>query len=234
MEIYAVKIMDISEEFIEKISFFISEDKRFKINRFINRQDKIRTLIGDVLVRFTAMEKLKINNDSITFNKNDYGKPFLKDYPKFKFNISHSGDFLVCAFDDTEIGIDIEQINQIDYREIANSFFSESEVDYILDKDSNDALSRFYDIWTLKESYVKCCGLGVTMPLESFSICINEHDNIGVVANNHWKSYSFKRFDISEGYKMSVCSVNKEISEEITFIDQNTLIEDFIFQNSIT
>lgn len=233
MEIYAVKILDINEEVIDKIGFFISKDKRFKINRFVNKQDRIRALIGDVLVRFTTMEKLKINNNNIIFNKNGYGKPFLKDYPKFNFNISHSGDFVVCAIDDTEVGIDIEQIIQIDYREIANSFFSESEVDYILDKGSNDILSKFYDIWTLKESYIKCCGLGVTIPPESFSICINDHDNVQVVANNHWKGYSFKIFDIIKGYKMAICSVNKEISEEITFIDQNTLIEDFIFQNSI-
>ncbi|MBU3179087.1 4'-phosphopantetheinyl transferase superfamily protein [Clostridium estertheticum] len=227
MKIYAVKTLDISEGNLEKICLLIHLEKRCKIQKFINKKDKVRTLIGEILIRTIIFEELSIRNKHLTFEKNQYGKPYFKGHPKFNFNISHSGDFVVCAIDDKSIGIDIEKVKHIEYKEIAKSFFSLSEFNYIVKEDLNIQLSKFYEIWTLKESYIKCSGQGLSIPLKSFSIDIDQYENIKVIIDKEHKEYVFKRFDIGSGYKMAVCSVNKEISNNIIMIDQNSLINKF-------
>ncbi|MCB2298660.1 4'-phosphopantetheinyl transferase family protein [Clostridium tagluense] len=227
MKIYAVKTLDIIEKNLEKMCLLIDLEKRCKIEKFINKKDKVRTLIGEILIRTIICEELSVRNKHITFEKNEYGKPYMKEHPEFNFNTSHSGDFVVCAIDDKPIGIDIEKVKHIEYKDIAKSFFSVSEFDYIIKEDLNSQLNKFYEIWTLKESYIKYCGQGLSIPLKSFSIDIDQYENIKVIIDKEHKEPVFKRFDIGSEYKMAVCSVNKEISNNIVMIDQNSLINNY-------
>ena len=227
MEIYAVRTLDISEEKLDNLCLLISLEKRCIIKKFNNKKDKIRTLIAEMLIRTIIVKELSIRNKHITLERSQYGKPYLKDYPKFNFNVSHSGDFVVCAIDTKPIGTDIEQIKHIEYEDIAKSFFSVSEFNYIAKNDLGVGLSKFYEIWTLRESYIKCCGQGLSIPLKSFSIDIDNYKNIKVIVNNEHKEHAFKRFDIESGYKMAICSLNKEISNNIIMLDQNSLINNY-------
>jgi 4'-phosphopantetheinyl transferase len=230
MKIYAVKILDISEENLDKLCLLIDSEKKCKIKKIINKKDKISTLIGEIVIRTLIIEKLRISNKYIKLNKNQYGKPYLKDYPNFNFNISHSGDFVVCAIDNNPIGIDIEEVKYIEYEDIAKNFFTAHEFDYITKDDSFNSLSRFYEIWTLKESFVKCCGQGLAIPLKSFSIDIDEYKNIRVVNDDKHKDYIFKSVTMKINYKISICSLSKEISNDITIIDQDCLINRYLDQ----
>jgi len=227
MEIYAVKISDISEEKINELCLLIDSEKKYKVEKYINKKDKIRTLIGEILIRTIIFEKLKIDNKYIKLNKNQYGKPYLKDYPNFNFNISHSGEYVVCAVDNKPIGIDVEEVKYIGNEDIAKSFFTAKEYEYIINHDLELQLNKFYEIWTLKESYIKCCGQGLSIPLNSFTIEIDQSENIKVIRNNEYKEHVFKRFDIEAGYKIAVCSLNTEISNNIIRLDQNSLIDKY-------
>ncbi|MBN1040258.1 4-phosphopantetheinyl transferase [Clostridium botulinum] len=228
MEIYAVKISDIKEQELNELCLLIDSEKSHKIKKFIDKKDKIRTLIGEVLIRTIIIEKLKLANNYIIFNKNQYGKPYLEGYPDFNFNISHSGDYVLCAIDDKPIGIDVEEVKYIEYEEIAKNFFTTKESKYIVNQDLKFQLDRFYEIWNLKESYIKCCGQGLSIPLKSFSIELEEYGNIKVVSKNEYKKHILKLFDIELGYKVAVCSLNKEISNNIVRVNQNCLISKYI------
>lgn len=100
MKIYSVKTSDIKEEKLDNICLSIDSEKRCRIEKFINKKDKIRSLIGEILIRTIIAKGLGIKNRQIAFAKNQYGKPYLKEHPEFDFNMSHSGDFVVCAIDD--------------------------------------------------------------------------------------------------------------------------------------
>lgn len=227
MKIYATKISDISNKMLDKLSLLITLEKRIRIERFISKEDKIRTLIGEILARTIASEEVGIRNKHIIFDKNQYGKPYLKNYSKFNFNISHSGDFVVCAIDDKSVGIDIEQVKHIGYEGIAESFFSTSEIEGIYQKDLYRRLREFYRIWTLKESYIKCCGQGLSIPLKSFSISIDTSDKIRAVIDNKYSEHTFNIFDIELDYKIAVCSINKETASDIIMVEQSNLINNF-------
>lgn len=231
MKIYAVEISDISELMLNRLCLLITSEKKIKIENFINKKDKIRALIGEVLIRTIISKELNIRNKYIKFNKNKYGKPYLENYLNFHFNISHSGNYVVCAVDNKSIGIDIEVIKHIDYEEISKNFFAAKEFDYITNEDSKFQLERFYEIWTLKESYIKCCGQGLSIPLKSFFIERDEYGNNKVISNNKCKEHIFKLFYIELGHKVAVCSLNKEIPNNIIRLDQNYLINKYIGSN---
>ncbi|MCJ8173433.1 4'-phosphopantetheinyl transferase family protein [Clostridium botulinum] len=228
MEIYAVKISDINEEKLNELCLLIDSEKKYKVEKFVNKKDKIRTLIGEILIRTIIVEKIKIGNKHIKFKKNQYGKPYVKEYPNFNFNISHSGEYVLCAVDNKSIGIDVEEVKHIECEEIAKNFFTIKEFDYIANHDLKFQLDRFYEIWTLKESYIKCCGQGLSISLKSFSIEVDQYENIKVISNNKYKEHTFKLFDIELSYKVAVCSLNKEISNNIIKLDQNCLISKYI------
>lgn len=224
MKLYFVKIEDISEEDFKNIMDKINSDKREKIHKFIFIKDKIRALVSEILLRTIFIKDFGLSDKNIEISRNEYGKPYLQEYEEFNFNISHSGDFVVCAIDSNPIGVDIEQITDIDFKSIMKSFFQEDDIEFVLSGDESQQLHRFYDIWTLKESYIKAEGKGLSIPLRSFGFKIND-GCIKLV--NGAKEYSFKSFDGVKGYKMAVCSINKHITDDIIEVKQDFLINEY-------
>jgi 4'-phosphopantetheinyl transferase len=229
MKIYAIKIKEISKENLQEISEFIRREKKIKIQKLNHEKDKIRTLIGEVLIRNIIKENLAIRNSNINFEINRYGKPFLKDNPNFNFNISHAEDYVVCAIDHKPIGIDIEKIRPIEYKSIANNFFTSKELNFIMEENLNNQLNKFYEIWTLKESYAKACGQGLYMSLKAFSMDYENNGGIKVVIDNKYDECRIKSFDLESSYKMAVCAFSKIITKDITIINQETLISNFLY-----
>ncbi len=126
-----------------QFSYLISNEKRERIKRLINLDDANRVLIGDLLVRSLICQKYKINNDEINFIYNEYGKPFAESFSDFHFNISHSGEWVVCATANSNVGIDIEKISEIEALKLANEFFSEEEFYDLSNMNSNEQINYF-------------------------------------------------------------------------------------------
>ncbi|MCR5213053.1 MAG: 4'-phosphopantetheinyl transferase superfamily protein [Eubacterium sp.] len=85
------------------------------------------------------------------------------------YNISHSGDYVAVAVALKPCGIDIEFKDDKDFK-ISQRMFNKEDQCYICpDGDSLEAQDRFRDVWTIKESYVKCLGKGLSIPLKSFT-----------------------------------------------------------------
>ena len=86
------------------------------------------------------------------------GKPCFKDRPEWHFNLSHSGQWAMCALSDAPVGADLEVIRP--RRENLPAYvFKEEEYGRYL------ALSgdwpAFYILWTEVESIVKYTGEGL-------------------------------------------------------------------------
>lgn len=226
MDIYAIKLFEIDTSLFNILIKYVSEERKNRICRLKNNRDKNRILISELLTRKIIYKKLKLNNNQICFGKNQFGKPFLKNYEKFYFNISHSGRWIICATDCKTIGIYIEKIGLINYRELAKNYFTNEECRFIFEKSASNQIRNFYRIWTLKESYIKAEGRGLSIPLRSFSIDIN-NKRVNKV-NSGYCEYFLKEIEIDYNYKMSVCSLNPNISNDVIIISENNLVNTFL------
>lgn len=170
MKWYKFDIRDLTTADYEKWYTLMSKDKQVRVDRFRFEDDKKRTVAGEMLARKAIAEWCNIPAESIVFDKTETGKPYAKGLP-VEFNISHSGDMVVCAVDDKPVGIDIEKIRPIDLKvakhictddELIYLFgYTPTEQDFVYTTDQG-LLTRFFQLWTAKEAYGKCTGAGVS------------------------------------------------------------------------
>ncbi len=97
------------------------------------------------------------------------GKPCLPELPGFHFNISHSGDWVVCAVGASPLGVDIERV-QRDISAVAQKYYSSSELQHLLSLPLERQAAGLVEIWVLKESYMKATGLGLHLPLHEIEV----------------------------------------------------------------
>lgn len=219
LQVYAIKLdKPLDKSRFERLLSYVSTEKREKISRFHKFDDAQTTLIADILIRYLLCKELKIRNNLLKFGTNEYGKPFLINYKDIHFNISHSYKWVVCCISTNWVGIDIEKISPIDIS-IAEQFFSKIEFEELNSKNTFEKEVYFYDLWTLKESYIKAIGKGLSIPLDSFTLRIDKEDQITVSAINNSEHYYFRQYNIDEDYKMAVCSSKNEFPHYVNYIN---------------
>jgi 4'-phosphopantetheinyl transferase len=226
VDIYAINISSkLDRDLYNKFLSVVDDDKRRKINRFKNSNDSIRTLIADILIRSIVRTKFLVSNEEITYEYNCYGKPKLKYKEEFHFNVSHSGDWVVAAVDNSPVGIDIEHITPIDdYTSIAQKFFNESEYNWLLSQSHEKRLESFYKLWTLKESYIKTIGAGLSISLKSFCIVFDKENTIFVKRNSSQiKKTPFQTYTINKNYALAAYSENDNFISSLSFTDYDQL-----------
>ncbi|MCL2354188.1 MAG: 4'-phosphopantetheinyl transferase superfamily protein [Defluviitaleaceae bacterium] len=220
--IYLSKIdMSLSQDVYEGLLGLISEENREKCRRFKFKEDALRTLYGELMLRHVLVGQLALKNEEIEILKGKWGKPYVEGLPTH-FNISHSGDYVVCAFSQQEVGVDIEQIQEVDLN-IAKRYFTQREYEDLLAQTESQRLEYFFSLWTLKESYMKWSGRGMHMPLDSFSFEIAGGD-ISLVDVKLKEKLFFKQSSF-EGYQISLCTTIESYPLDIETIT----IEDMSF-----
>jgi 4'-phosphopantetheinyl transferase len=225
VEVFAFRILD-DEDFLSKkegLLHLLPPENRNFIARFKRTSGAQRSLFGELLARFIIGKTLGVDSKTIAFNKSKNGKPFLNK-TGLHFNLSHSGDYVVMALSDHEVGIDVEVIRPINYR-IAERFFSPQEVSVLNLKAGYNKLEYFFDLWTLKESYLKLIGTGLTRSLSSFTIEIKDGEFMmrEKMKRKNANVY-FEQYPLEAGYKLSVCSYNKNFTHRVKWIT----IKDFL------
>ena len=201
-----VRIININETIADETFYSlmekISSRTMERIGKFQYEKDKKRTLYGELLSRYMIMQLKQVANEEIEIAIEQMGKPYCKNYSNIHFNISHSGEWVVCVMCDSQVGVDIEQIKKVDWK-IVERFFTEYEQkQLLLATHSRDEL--FYKLWTLKECYVKYIGKGLVIPFDSFEFdFITDKINLHHLLNNQLYFCSFKLF---ENYYLSICS----------------------------
>ena len=156
--------------------------------------------LGDYLGRAPSAEELAGQSKSAN------GKPFFPAYPDFHYNISHSGDYVVCAYSAQPIGIDIQQIPDRARRasSIAGHFFSDREVAALQDLPDFEMRRLFTRFWTSRESYIKLTGRGLAEPFKSFYPDLSA----GRIYSDNERSREIYITECKapEGYCISTCS----------------------------
>ena len=186
-----------------------------------NKEVALRRLLGEALVRFALKKYWNLTSEDYRIDRGEKGKPFIVGVENVFFNISHSGDYVVCAVSDREIGIDIEKRAKA-RMEVAGRFFHGEEVAQLkmLEEDKQDQL--FFNYWSVKESFLKYIGTGLTRPLNSFIVSFSGGDVSLFEGENKLPLY-VHACPVDDGYACHVCCEYGELTgiheiflEEIT------------------
>lgn len=168
----------------------LPQNLRDNILKYQKKDNRLASLIGKLLL-IEGLKKLNFkNSNSIDIDKIK-SKPYIKNAPYF--NISHSGDFVICAVSKNfEIGIDIEKIKPIKIENFKN-LLSKEEVEFI--KTHKIKEKAFFDIWTKKEAVLKAIGTGII--LSSWKNIVLKED-IAILDNT--QKWYLKKLNIYDGY----------------------------------
>lgn len=160
---------DIPEDVYKKSLIFLPEVLRDRHFRYRFWKDRAANLYSKILL-IAGLQKLGYDYSSLeNLSYNEYGRPHLPG--DLDFNISHSGDFILCAVGKgIKLGIDIEKIRPVDFEDFEN-LMTASQWNII--KSSANPLKAFFRFWAIKESIIKADGRGLSVPLND--IDISEH-----------------------------------------------------------
>ncbi|APT46136.1 4'-phosphopantetheinyl transferase family protein [Bacillus safensis] len=218
MKIYAIQLQHLDEidarQQIERLKPFVSSEKRAAAERFRFLIDARRTLLGEVLVRQTIHDMYDLPMDQIVFETEGNGKPVVRQLPSFHFNLSHSGDWVVCAVDDAPVGIDIEEIKPIDLA-IAKRFFSADEYQDLLSQPAERQEAYFFHLWSMKEAFIKLTGKGLSYGLSSFTARLSEDGQAALTLPDHEAPCFVQTYSLDPAYQMAVCSRKSAAAESV-------------------
>ena len=195
----------------EEIRAAVSEERREKADAM--RYRKGRNLsFGVEWLLIQACRDFGVDYSSLQICSDSNGKPYFAGNPTFEgeplhFNLSHSGERVMCAMSTCNVGCDVELVRERS-RNIAERFFTADELALINGVPEEERLDMFYRLWTLKESFMKCTGLGMRLPLDRFAITMGE-DGIGVRQTVSDSDYKFFEHNIDNIYRYACCVEGK-------------------------
>jgi len=191
-------------EFQDTLLPYLPEAGKLRVKDRQNMTSKLHTVSGELLARYSVGQYLDIADQEINLIFGEKGKPHIGNLSNVHFNISHSGQYVVCAVAPTEIGIDVERVRKVNLR-IAERFFSPSEIHDLMALDEENRMRYFITLWTIKESYLKAIGRGLTQHLNSFTIVRNGNSFL-LTGNEEAEGYGIEIQELNNGYMMAVCA----------------------------
>ncbi len=217
MILYAANINALSDGRVFDSAYrAVSEERRKKTDALRFDKDKYLSLGAELLLR-KALTDLGADIPEIKTLCNENGKPYLQGANDVFFNLSHSEDYVLCVVSDVEAGCDIEKIK--DFKDsLAKRVLSDSEYADVQSKTTREEKNAaFFRYWTLRESYMKYTGLGLSLPFSDFAVTTG--NGIGVIKNGEWQNVFLKEFRNVPGYACAVCAQKPLTGAELMIED---------------
>ncbi len=171
-------LLDLPEADIQYFASLLSNDEHQRAERYLFSKHRARFIASRAQTRMILGRYIGLRPEEVALSYNAYGKPLLDSQSgngSLHFNVSHSHDLgLVAVTAGSEIGVDIEKVRpDIDYTHISRQFFSQGEIDRLLNLPLDEQVEAFYNIWTRKEAFIKGRGTGLSTPLDQFEVSLN-------------------------------------------------------------
>src|SRR5262245_9075471 len=154
----------------------MSPAERARFDRFRHDTDRHMFALGRLMARTLVGRALDTKPAAWAWREGPHGRPEVDhDHCDVHFNVSHSAGLVLCAVArGRAVGIDVEDLARPrpDWA-LVERYCSPAEADDI--RQHGDRWpERFLIYWTLKESYLKARGLGISVPLAEISFAGNK------------------------------------------------------------
>lgn len=190
---------------------FLSSAEKLRYDQYHPKAARL-FLISRVLVKTVLADKLGISPHQVNIQLHPNGKPFVQGSKAVYFNLTHSAEVIILAVtEEGEIGVDIEQVDREFEWMRVDSVLAPIEIEWIKENeltDSSSVFQRFFQIWTLKEAYIKCTGEGMSRHLKKLNFhVLPEHIQFLDSTNDAQKTeeYYFESYIYDSNFIFSIC-----------------------------
>ncbi len=159
VKVFGCDVTKISDVDIAKSYKTLCSERKEKANRIKDVKAKKLSICAGALMQYSLSKITGLPREMIRYKTYDNGKPYAENI-NLHFSLAHSSNLVICAVSDSPIGVDAEKIRHVN-TDIARKYFTQKERGYVLENKSK-AISRFFEVWTRKEAYVKMLGTGIT------------------------------------------------------------------------
>jgi 4'-phosphopantetheinyl transferase len=159
---------------------FLTADETERHARFLVPHASRTFLAARILVRSLLSSYAPLAPPAWRFDTNQWGRPHIANPEAptgLVFNLSHKPTLAVCLIGcNRDLGVDVEDTttNRSHLLEIAERFFSPFEAAALRELPATRQVQRFFELWTLKEAYIKARGMGLSLGLSGFSFTPEE------------------------------------------------------------
>jgi 4'-phosphopantetheinyl transferase len=148
-------------------------DEQERAERFRFERDRQTFIVSKALLRQVLSRYHPARPSDWRFALNAFGKPRIATPSAgqvLRFNLTHTqGLVAIAVTSGREVGIDAEWVDrELAWRTLAPSVFADREVAHLESVTESEQRAAFFRYWTLKESYVKARGKGLSIPLKDF------------------------------------------------------------------
>lgn len=159
---------------------WLSEAELARRDRIQHPRALAEFLAGRRLLRGLFGRLLGIHPGDLVLDENKYGAlsldPAVHDTP-WRFNISHTDGLIALAIARARVGVDVEWTTRPGRTvELADRYFAKTETAALRALPESLQRDRFFDLWTLKEAYIKARGMGLAIPLSDFAYTLGDDD----------------------------------------------------------
>lgn len=159
-----------------RVLAWLDDSERTRAARYRHDADRAMFLAGRAMARTLVARALAIEPGAWRSREGPHGRPEIAiDGCDVRFNLAHSANLVVCALArGRDVGVDVEDLDRppID-RALVRRYCSPDEAAEIESRGDAGWRDRFLTYWTLKEAYLKACGLGISVPLAELNFVID-------------------------------------------------------------
>jgi 4'-phosphopantetheinyl transferase len=191
---------------------WLSEAERARRARILHPRALAEFLAGRRLLRTLLAPLVGVAPAALRLVENRYGALSLDPAhhdPSWHFNLTHTDGLLALALARHPVGVDVEWTTRPGRTvELAERYFAKGEVSALCTLPSAAQRDRFFDLWTLKEAYIKARGMGLAIPLGDFAFTLSERSiAIAVapsVADAPDAAWRFRLFQVGPFHRLAV------------------------------
>lgn len=179
---------------------------------------KYQRKIAGKMLAYGFEAEFAMEFDSAHVKKDIHGKPFWSGTEDVYFNVSNTQGLVVCAVSNMETGVDAELIRFVKDM-VMKRCCTQAESAYIMGKPEEYQRERinerFFQLWTLKESFIKMTGQGMLFPIRDAEFSIHEEEQNLKISCSQSGYFSQKRLG---DYWISLCTSkeSKVVWKELT------------------
>lgn len=219
MEIYVAKVCEIPDAFCEHLFPLLDKGRAKKVQAMKHHKERLRSIHAGLLLRHAFLSQgYSVQQwQEIAVVKGCHGKPYFADFATFFYSLSHSGEWVLCAVDNKEIGADIQEAGTPKLA-VAKRFYAGEEYQRLLQyaSDLDRQTAELYRIWTAKESCVKLTGRGIGTGISRY---VTDSTYMHIKDIEEDSLFFTRLYEGIPGYMICVCSRCECFPKQIIITD---------------